>query len=116
MGMGKKAAHKAEEVKGGAKKAAGAATGNRSLEAEGRAEQMKGAAKQAAPRRRTAAFPGRHRRRGVRTWPPQPSPSRNRVGVLLDADPRDLTDVRGVALPQPGDVDLGDVAGARRET
>ncbi|MEU2630537.1 CsbD family protein [Kitasatospora sp. NPDC007106] len=47
MGMGKKAAHKAEEVKGGAKKAAGAATGNRSLEAEGRAEQMKGAAKQA---------------------------------------------------------------------
>ncbi|WP_078660983.1 CsbD family protein [Streptomyces sp. NRRL B-24484] len=47
MGIGKKTAHKAEEVKGMAKKAAGAATGNRSLEAEGRAEQMKGDAKQA---------------------------------------------------------------------
>ncbi|GHE27928.1 UPF0337 protein [Kitasatospora indigofera] len=47
MGIGKKAAHKAEELKGRTKKTVGAATGNRSMEAEGRAEQMKGDAKQA---------------------------------------------------------------------
>ncbi|MFC8453862.1 CsbD family protein [Kitasatospora sp. NPDC057223] len=47
MGIGKKAAHKAEEAKGTVKKTVGAATGNRSLEAEGRADQRKGDAKQA---------------------------------------------------------------------
>ncbi|GAA1089065.1 CsbD family protein [Kitasatospora arboriphila] len=66
MGMGKKAAHKAEEVKGGAKKAAGAATGNRSLEAEGRAEQMKGAAKQAGAKAKDGGIP--------RTAPPPRCP------------------------------------------
>ncbi|MEV4557878.1 CsbD family protein [Kitasatospora sp. NPDC049285] len=54
MGIGKKTAHKAETVKGGAKKAVGRATGNRSLEAEGRADQMKGDAKQAGAKAKDA--------------------------------------------------------------
>ncbi|WP_082527173.1 CsbD family protein [Kitasatospora sp. MBT63] len=54
MTMGKKIAHKAEEVKGGAKKTVGRATGNRSLEAEGRSEQMKGDAKQAGAKAKDA--------------------------------------------------------------
>ncbi|MFF7992507.1 CsbD family protein [Kitasatospora xanthocidica] len=48
MGMGKKAAHKAEAAKGGVKKTVGRATGDRSLEAEGRGDQAKGNLKQAA--------------------------------------------------------------------
>ncbi|WP_084729946.1 CsbD family protein [Streptacidiphilus neutrinimicus] len=47
MSVSKKAAHKAETVKGGVKKAVGRATGDRSLEAEGRADQAKGDTKQA---------------------------------------------------------------------
>ncbi|WP_104814460.1 CsbD family protein [Kitasatospora sp. MMS16-BH015] len=47
MGIGKKAAHKAEAVKGGAKKTIGRATGDRALEAEGRVDQAKGNIKQA---------------------------------------------------------------------
>ncbi|MEV7780144.1 CsbD family protein [Kitasatospora sp. NPDC088351] len=47
MAIGKKAAHKAEAVKGGAKKTAGRATGDRKLEAEGRGDQIKGNIKQA---------------------------------------------------------------------
>ncbi|MEU9080205.1 CsbD family protein [Kitasatospora sp. NPDC004745] len=47
MGIGKKAAHKAEAVKGGVKKSVGRATGNRTLEAEGRGDQAKGNLKQA---------------------------------------------------------------------
>ncbi|SEL26496.1 CsbD family protein [Streptacidiphilus jiangxiensis] len=47
MSISKKAAHKAEAVKGGAKKAVGRATGDRALEAEGRGDQIKGDAKQA---------------------------------------------------------------------
>lgn len=54
MSMSEKAAHKAEEVKGRVKKTAGGATGNRSLEAEGRAEQMKGDAKQAGAKAKGA--------------------------------------------------------------
>lgn len=47
MGVGKEAAHGVEEVKGGAGKTSGAATGSRRLEAEGRVEQAKGDARQA---------------------------------------------------------------------
>lgn len=43
MSVTKKVAHKAEAVKGEAKKTVGRATGDRSLEAEGRADQIKGA-------------------------------------------------------------------------
>jgi uncharacterized protein YjbJ (UPF0337 family) len=46
MSIAKKIAHQAEAVKGDAKKRVGRATGNRSLEAEGRSEQAKGDAKQ----------------------------------------------------------------------
>jgi len=42
----KKIAHKAEAVKGGAKKRAGRLTGNRRLRAEGRTDQAKGNIKQ----------------------------------------------------------------------
>ncbi|MEV8099994.1 CsbD family protein [Streptomyces sp. TLI_235] len=45
----KKAAHKAEEVKGRVKKTAGAATGNRSLEAEGRADASQHLARRVGP-------------------------------------------------------------------
>ncbi|MEY9878415.1 MULTISPECIES: CsbD family protein [Streptacidiphilus] len=47
MSIAKKVAHKAETVKGGAKKAVGRATGDRALEAEGRTDQVKGDTKQA---------------------------------------------------------------------
>lgn len=47
MSLTKKAAHKAEAVKGGVKKTVGRATGDRTLEAEGRADQVKGDTKQA---------------------------------------------------------------------
>ncbi|MEU4118826.1 CsbD family protein [Kitasatospora sp. NPDC028055] len=47
MSIGKKAAHKAEEVKGSVKKTVGRATGDRVLEAEGRGDQAKGDLKQA---------------------------------------------------------------------
>ena len=47
MSIARKIAHKAEAVKGGAKKTAGRATGSRRLRAEGRADQAKGNLKQA---------------------------------------------------------------------
>jgi uncharacterized protein YjbJ (UPF0337 family) len=47
MSIAKKIAHKAEAVKGSAKKAASRATGNRRLKAEGRGDQVKGNTKQA---------------------------------------------------------------------
>ena len=47
MSIAKKIAHKAEAVKGGAKKIVGRVTGNRRLQAEGRADQVKGNLKQA---------------------------------------------------------------------
>jgi uncharacterized protein YjbJ (UPF0337 family) len=47
MSIAKKIAHKAKAVKGGAKKAAGQATDNPRLEAEGRGDQAKGDLKQA---------------------------------------------------------------------
>ena len=47
MSIAKKIAHKAEAVKGGAKKVAGRATDNRRLKAEGRGDQAKGNLKQA---------------------------------------------------------------------
>ncbi|MFE5027972.1 CsbD family protein [Streptomyces sp. NPDC056656] len=47
MSIGKKIAHKAEAMKGGAKKTTGRASGNRSLQAEGRGDQLKGNIKQA---------------------------------------------------------------------
>jgi uncharacterized protein YjbJ (UPF0337 family) len=47
MSIFKKLAHKAEAVKGGAKKAAGRATGNSRLKAEGRGDQVKGDTKMA---------------------------------------------------------------------
>jgi uncharacterized protein YjbJ (UPF0337 family) len=43
----KKLAHKAEAVKGGAKKAVGRATGSSRLKAEGRGDQVKGDTKMA---------------------------------------------------------------------
>ena len=42
MTIAKKIAHKAEAVKGGAKKTAGRITGTRRLKAEGRKDQAKG--------------------------------------------------------------------------
>lgn len=48
MSIAKKIAHKAEAVKGGAKKTVGRLTGNRRLRAKGRREQAKGDIKQAA--------------------------------------------------------------------
>jgi uncharacterized protein YjbJ (UPF0337 family) len=47
MSIAKKIAHKAEAVKGGAKKTAGRATDSPRLEAEGRGDQAKGNLKQA---------------------------------------------------------------------
>jgi uncharacterized protein YjbJ (UPF0337 family) len=47
MSIAKKIAHKAETVKGGAKKKAGRATDSPRLEAEGRGDQAKGDLKQA---------------------------------------------------------------------
>ncbi|MFE5475698.1 MULTISPECIES: CsbD family protein [unclassified Nocardia] len=46
--MSKKIANSVEATKGRVKKVFGRATGNRSLEAEGRAEQIKGNLKQSA--------------------------------------------------------------------
>jgi uncharacterized protein YjbJ (UPF0337 family) len=47
MSVGKKLAHKAEAVKGAAKKYFGRATGNSRLRAEGRVDQFRGNTKQA---------------------------------------------------------------------
>ncbi|MFF4731827.1 CsbD family protein [Streptomyces mirabilis] len=47
MSIGKKIAHKAETMKGGAKKTTGRATGSWRLQAEGRGDQLKGNIKQA---------------------------------------------------------------------
>ena len=47
MSIAKKLAHKAEAVKGSAKKVTGRATGKRRLQAEGRGDQVKGDTKQA---------------------------------------------------------------------
>jgi len=47
MSIAKKIAHKAEAVKGSAKKTAGRVTGNRRLRAEGRGDQAKGNLEQA---------------------------------------------------------------------
>ena len=47
MSIAKKIAHKAEAVKGSAKKTIGRLTGNRRLRAEGRTDQAKGNIKQA---------------------------------------------------------------------
>jgi len=47
MSFGKKIAHQAEVVKGGAKRMLGRLTGSRRLRAEGRADQAKGDIKQA---------------------------------------------------------------------
>ncbi|MFI9805566.1 CsbD family protein [Streptomyces sp. NPDC052301] len=47
MSISKKIAHKAEAMKGGAKKTAGRATGSRRLQAEGHGDQVKGNIKQA---------------------------------------------------------------------
>jgi uncharacterized protein YjbJ (UPF0337 family) len=47
MSIAKKIAHKAEAVKGGAKKIVGRVTGNRRLQTEGRGDQAKSDVKQA---------------------------------------------------------------------
>ncbi|MET9437851.1 CsbD family protein [Streptomyces sp. NPDC006551] len=47
MSIAKKIAHKAEAMKGGAKKTTGRTTGSRRLQAEGRGGQIKGNIKQA---------------------------------------------------------------------
>jgi uncharacterized protein YjbJ (UPF0337 family) len=47
MSIFRKLAHKAEAMKGGAKKRAGRVTGSRRLRAEGRSDQVKGNLKQA---------------------------------------------------------------------
>ena len=47
MSIAKKLAHKAEEIKGGAKKKTGRAVGSPRLKAEGRGDQVKGNLKQA---------------------------------------------------------------------
>ena len=47
MGMGDKISNKSEELKGKGKEAAGEATGDKELEAEGHADQAKGNVKQA---------------------------------------------------------------------
>ena len=49
-----KIAHKAEAVKGGAKKRAGRLTGNRRLRAEGRTDQANGNIKQAGAKTKDA--------------------------------------------------------------
>jgi uncharacterized protein YjbJ (UPF0337 family) len=54
MSITKKIAHKAEAVKGSMKKAAGRATGNRRLRAEGRGDQVKGNTKQAGAKMKDA--------------------------------------------------------------
>jgi uncharacterized protein YjbJ (UPF0337 family) len=55
MSISKKIAHKAEAVKGGAKRMVGRLTGRRRLRAEGRADQAKGNLKQAGAKIKDAA-------------------------------------------------------------
>ena len=54
MSIFRKLAHKAEAMKGGAKKRAGRATGTRRLRAEGRTDQAKGNLKQAGAKTKDA--------------------------------------------------------------
>ncbi|HLX50081.1 MAG TPA: CsbD family protein [Streptosporangiaceae bacterium] len=54
MSIFKKIAHKAEALKGGAKKRAGRFTGSRRLRAEGRSDQAKGNLKQAGAKTKDA--------------------------------------------------------------
>ena len=54
MSIAKKAAHKAEAVKGSVKQTAGRLTGNRRLRAEGRGDQAKGNLKQAGAKAKDA--------------------------------------------------------------
>ncbi|MFF9767861.1 CsbD family protein [Streptomyces sp. NPDC014636] len=54
MSIAKKIAHRAEAMKGGAKKTAGRATGSRRLQTEGRGDQVKGNLKQAGAKIRDA--------------------------------------------------------------
>lgn len=54
MSTENKAANKVTELKGDAKEAAGKATGNESLQAEGQADQTKGNLKQAAEKAKDA--------------------------------------------------------------
>jgi uncharacterized protein YjbJ (UPF0337 family) len=54
MSIAKKIAHKAEAVKGHAKKTLGRLTSNRRLEAEGRGDQVKGDLKQAGAKTKDA--------------------------------------------------------------
>ena len=55
MSISKKIAHKAEAVKGSAKRAVGRITGSRRLRAERRADQAKGKLKQAGAKIKDAA-------------------------------------------------------------
>jgi len=55
MSTSKKIAHKAESVKGGAKRMLGRLTGSRRLRAEGRADEAKGNLKQAGAKIKDAA-------------------------------------------------------------
>ena len=55
MSIAKKAAHKAEAVKGSAKKTVGRATGNGRLQAEGRGDQVRGNTKQAGAKIKDAS-------------------------------------------------------------
>jgi uncharacterized protein YjbJ (UPF0337 family) len=57
MASAKKAKHTGETMKGKAKEAAGKATGNERLVAEGKAEQVKGDAKQAGRKAKDAFDP-----------------------------------------------------------
>jgi uncharacterized protein YjbJ (UPF0337 family) len=54
MSISKKIAHKAEAVKGGAKRMLGRLAGSRRLRAEGRADQAKGNLKQAGAKIKNA--------------------------------------------------------------
>ncbi|WP_063771537.1 CsbD family protein [Streptacidiphilus albus] len=54
MSSENKAANAAEKIKGKAKEAAGKATGNERLQAEGKADQVKGDAKQAVEKAKDA--------------------------------------------------------------
>jgi uncharacterized protein YjbJ (UPF0337 family) len=55
MSIGRKIAHKAEAVKGSAKRMAGRITGSRRLRTEGRADQAKGNIKQAGAKVKDAS-------------------------------------------------------------
>jgi len=55
MSISKKIAHKAEAVKGSAKRMVGRLTGSRRLRAEGRADQAKGNIKQAGAKLKDAS-------------------------------------------------------------